>query len=107
MNQLGFLPVGAKRAVVPTPATAPLPWRVTDSSGAVLASGQARVFGDDPASGQHVQIVDFGGVERPGQGYRLTVGEAQSRPFAISARLYARLKDDALNFFYQQRSGVA
>lgn len=106
MNQLGFLPAGAKRAIVPDAADAPLYWRLVDDAGRVLRTGKTIVFGDDPASGEHIHRIDFGAFAAPGRGYRLIVGDRSSRAFAISAGLYDRLRYDSLNYFYQTRAGI-
>ncbi len=105
-NQLGFEPGGTKRAVVPHPATTPLAWRLIDAAGRERTRGVTRVFGRDAASGEHVHQIDFGVFRVPGDGYRLIVGGARSRPFAVREGLYGRLKYDALNFFYQNRAAV-
>jgi endoglucanase len=106
LNQLGFLPDGAKRAMLADPSLAPLPWRLVDSDGHVAASGLTRVFGDDPASGEHVHRIDLGRFAAPGR-YRLIVGDRQSRSFPVAAGLYDRLRYSALNYFYQTRAGIA
>jgi endoglucanase len=106
MNQLGFLPAGAKRAIVADPAKIPLDWRLLDRSGRVRASGRTEPFGDDAASGEHVHRIDFGGFSVPGSGYRLIVGARGSRPFPIAAGLYDRLRMESLNYFYQTRAGI-
>lgn len=105
MNQLGFEPHASKRAIVNDPATAPLPWRLLDAKGAVVAQGVTTVIGDDAASGDHVHQLDFSQVVTAGT-YRLQVGAAASRPFPIAAHIYAPLKYAALNYFYQTRAGI-
>jgi endoglucanase len=92
LNQLGFEMQGRKRAVFPNPSDTPLPWRLIDHFGAVAATGETRVFGEDRASGEHLHLVDLGGFNRPGNGYVLTVGSARSRTFSISAHPYRQLK---------------
>lgn len=106
INQIGLIPAGPKRAIVPNPATAPLPWRLVDSAGATVASGQTRVHGPDAASGEHVHVVDFSPFAGTGENFRIVVGAAESRPFRIAAGLYGRLPFDALAYFYHNRSGV-
>jgi endoglucanase len=71
-----------------------------------VAKGLTRVVGDDAASGEHVHQVDFSGFHTGGEGFRLVVGEAQSRPFRITTHPLGRLKYDALAYFYQSRSGI-
>nr|WP_202524383.1 glycoside hydrolase family 9 protein [Kitasatospora sp. SID7827] len=107
VNQLGYLPDGPKRATVVSAATAPLGWQLRDSAGAQVASGSTTVHGADQASGQSTHLVDFGAYTGTGTGFTLVVGGLASHPFAISAALYDGLRADSLNFFYQQRSGIA
>lgn len=106
LNQLGLLPYGPKRAIVPNAATAPLPWRLTDLAGRTVAQGMTQVHGNDPASGEHVHVVHFGAYEGSGEGYRLHVGDAASRAFRIAGDLYERLPFDAFAYFYHNRSGI-
>ena len=106
LNQVGLLAGAAKRAVIADPAKQPLRWTLVDSAGRTQAQGVSHVFGDDPASGDHVHLIDFSGFEQEGPGYRLVVGKERSRPFAISDGLYDRLRYDALNYFYQNRAGT-
>lgn len=106
MNQVGLLPGGGKMAIVPNPSVQPLPWRLVDGTGRVQASGRTSVYGKDPASGQHVHRVDFSTFSGTGADYRLIVGDAESRPFPISAGTYDRLPYDALSYFYHNRAGT-
>lgn len=106
LNQLGFQTGAAKISVAPNASKQPVAWRLLDASDRVRASGVTRVVGDDAASGEHVHQADLSTFDRPGEGYRLEVGGASSRPFAISARPFERLKFDALAYFYHNRSGV-
>ena len=106
MNQVGFLPKGVKRAIVQNASTQPLEWRLLDASGRSRASGRTIVFGNDKWSGAHVHRVDFGSFGNTGRGYRLVVGGAQSRPFAIAPGTYDRLQYDALAYFYHNRAGT-
>jgi len=107
LNQLGLLPDGPKRAILADPSTAPLKWQLTDSRGQVRASGQTLVFGNDPESGEHVHRIDFSTFHGSGSGYRLEVeGRRTSRRFTISSGVYARLPQDALEYFYHSRAGT-
>ncbi|PSJ19887.1 glycosyl hydrolase, partial [Halomonas sp. ND22Bw] len=87
---------GPKTATVEDQTTRPLPWRIVDRSGAVVAQGASKVFGQDAASGQSVHTVDFQSLQTDGEGYRLIVGSHESRPFSIQQHPHARLKYDAL-----------
>ena len=46
LNQLGFLPDTAKRAILADPATTPLVWSVVDAAGRPVAHGESIVFGE-------------------------------------------------------------
>jgi endoglucanase len=106
VNQLGYAPGFEKLAVLKSGEKQPLGWELLDAQGAVLARGESTVHGDDPASGEHLHVIDFSSFETPGDGYRLRAGGARSHPFAVRRDLYASLRSDALAFFYHQRSGV-
>src|SRR5512138_833876 len=105
-NQLGFEVNGPKRAIVKSDAKAPLEWRLVDASGSSISSGSTRVFGLNIGSGEHVHHIDFSSVEVAGDQYRLIVAGETSRPFSIVAGLFDSLKDDALAYFYHNRSGI-
>ncbi len=105
-NQVGYLPRAPKRATIAIEATEPQVWTLFDGSDTAVASGTTTVLGADAASGELVQIADFSAVESPGTGYTLEVYGERSYPFDIGNDIYARLKYDALQYFYQNRSGI-
>ena len=105
VNQLGFEPDSAKRAILSDPATKPLPWTIFDAKGGIVTKGSTTVMGDDAASGDHVHVVDFSQVTTPGK-YRLQAGDNVSNAFPIARGIYAPLKYAALNYFYQTRAGI-
>jgi endoglucanase len=106
LNQLGLLPDGVKRAILPDKSTAPVTWELLDGSGKAVASGQTSVFGDDPESGEHVHRIDFSSLAGTGQEYRLTADGLASRAFAVAPDIYSRLPHDALEYFYHTRAGI-
>ncbi len=106
LNQIGFLPGTAKRAVIADPSTRPLDWQVLDAGGKTVAAGVTSVVGADAASGDHVHLIEFGQVTTPGT-YRIAVAGRTSRVFPVRAGLYAPLASAALNYFYQTRAGIA
>lgn len=106
LNQTGLEAGGPKRAILADPSKTPLDWTLLDASSAVAAQGKTKVFGDDPASGEHVHQIDLSTFHKAGDGYRLKVGEAESRPFALRAKPDGKLTRAALSFFYQQRASV-
>jgi len=106
LNQTGLEAFGPKRAILAEASTAPLNWTLLDARGVAIAQGKTVAFGDDAASGEHVHQIDFSDFQKVGDGYRLKVGDAESRPFALRAHPRGRLAKAALSFFYQQRASV-
>jgi endoglucanase len=106
LNQTGLEAGGPKRAILADPSTAPLDWTLLDAAGATVAGGKTKVFGDDPASGEHVHQIDFSTFHKAGDDYRLKVGAIESRSFALRAKPDGKLTKAALSFFYQQRASV-
>jgi len=106
VNQVAYLPDGPKTATVVTDATSALPWQLKNAAGKVVASGAGTPRGVDVSSGQNVQTIDFSRYTRRGAGYTITADGETSRPFDIDASAYAKLRSDALKFYYTQRSGI-
>jgi len=105
-NQVGYYPKQPKRAVYRSADEQPASWELVDAAGAVVATGQTEVFGEDEASGDPVHRIDFSSVKATGEGFQLRVGEDVSDLFAIDEDIYARLKYDAAAYFYHNRSGI-
>src|SRR4029078_7688456 len=82
---------------------------VLDRDGRAVAGGATAPWAvrPEPTSGLRSHGLDFSGVRAQGEGFVVEAGGARSHPFAIAPDLYAPLRDDALRFFYLQRSGVA
>ncbi|WP_051325438.1 glycoside hydrolase family 9 protein [Glycomyces tenuis] len=106
VNQYAYAADGAKGATFVTDASSGQSWELVDASGAVVASGTTEVHGADAASGDSVHDIDFSAYDTPGTGYRLQIAGEQSHPFDIAADPWSGLRDDALAFFYHQRSGI-
>ena len=106
MSQVGFETHGPKAATLPDRSRQALPWRVVDAGGQTVAQGRTTVFGDDAPSGEHVHLVEFSQVDAPGDGYRLVIGDRESRPFTIQDHPHRQLQYDALAYFYQNRAGM-
>jgi endoglucanase len=111
VNQTGYLPHGIKRATVISESQDPIPFYLKDSSGAVIFTGNTKVFGYDSASGDQVHIADFSRYTTSGADYTLTITvnnqEKSSHPFVIDETIYSTMKYDALSYFYHNRSGIA
>ncbi|MFJ8692647.1 glycoside hydrolase family 9 protein [Streptomyces roseolilacinus] len=106
VNQVGYLTEGPKSGTFVTETTQPLAWTLNAPDGSAAATGTTEVFGDDPTSRQHVHTFDFSRITKAGEGYTVTVAGETSEPFAIGDDLYARLRSDALAYFYHNRSGI-
>ncbi|WP_166382096.1 glycoside hydrolase family 9 protein [Catellatospora methionotrophica] len=106
VNQVGYLTRGPKNATVVTEATAALPWQLKNAGGSVVASGSSTPRGVDASSAQNVHSIDFSAYAVAGTGFTLVADGETSRPFDLAGNLYSGLRDDALKFFYTQRSGV-
>ncbi|THW21835.1 Six-hairpin glycosidase [Aureobasidium pullulans] len=107
VNQHGYLPNGPKIATVMSQSNSSLSWNLLNSHGTLVMSGQTHPFGNDTGSGRNVHTIDFTNHTKQGSGYTLEVAGEVSYPFAITSTLYTSLRQDSMEFFYQQRSGIA
>jgi endoglucanase len=108
INQLGYLPNGPKLATFVSKSNSSATWHLQDNSGRSVSSGRTIPFGNDTSSGLNVHTIDFTNHNTTGAGFRLQInGTESSYPFAISDSLYSALRQDSMQFFYQQRSGIA
>jgi endoglucanase len=108
VDQVGYLPLLSKVAVVKSDAESPIAWELVDHTGTTVASGKTLVRGPDAASGDKVHWADFSSFAKPGVGYAIRVGSSPadvSHTFEMGPKVYRKLKYDALAFFYHQRSG--
>nr|WP_324257557.1 glycoside hydrolase family 9 protein [Cellvibrio fontiphilus] len=106
VNQLGYLPTGAKTATYKTNQTAAQTWQLRQN-GTLVASGQTLPTGTDAASGDNLHQIDLSNVTATGSGFTLTVGSDSSYNFAISTTALKPALYDALKYFYHNRSGIA
>ncbi|MCC8402658.1 glycoside hydrolase family 9 protein [Paraburkholderia sp. MMS20-SJTN17] len=107
VNQIGYLTGAPKLAMAQHDSLVPVAWRVLDAARHVVAQGTTRVDDFDPSSGLHLHTIDFSSLHTPGDGYTLEVDGRYSHAFRIGDDLYSRLRNDALSYFYQTRSGVS
>lgn len=105
VNQHGYLTHGPKEATLVTDAESALPWQLKTTAGTTVVSGQTRPLGVDPTSGRKTHGIKFS-HHTPGR-YVLVADGETSHPFSIGDNLYTQLRDDALKFYYPQRSGIA
>jgi len=110
VNQLGYLPNRAKIATVVTNSNSPVSWTLYNSSGSEVASGQTEVKGLDSDSQDNVHLLDFSDVTETGTGYYFEIDTNSStnysHEFDISEDIYKDVKDDAIHYFYHNRSGI-
>ncbi len=106
VNQLGYLPLHPKLAVLESGSTQPKAVELIDSTGAVRFRGVTTVYGFDAESGDNLHHIRFDAFREVGHGYRLRIGDEVSASFEIAPDLYRRLKLDALAYFYHNRSGM-
>ena len=107
VNQSGYFLNGRKRATIISSSDKPLAFKLVDAQGKTVGEGTALPTGYDPTVAADTQVADFSAFHRAGDGYRLVVGDKESLPFSIGHDVYARLRIDALSWFYPQRSGIA
>ena len=107
VNQIGYFPAGMKIASLALDSTSEVDWSLLDSSGEVLLVGKTIVTGQDAASGDFLHSIDFSAYRQPGSGYQIEAAGLKSVPFEISDGIYSQLKNDAMAYFYHNRSGIA
>jgi endoglucanase len=106
VNQTGYFPGLQKLAIVRSDAREPQAWTLRDASGHEVAAGKTIVAGPDAPSGDSVHVIDFTSYTKTGEGFTLAVGSDKSHPFDIRPDLYAKLKYQAMAFYYHNRSGI-
>ncbi len=106
-NQVGYFTDCDKRATLITDETMPVKFSVLDESGKEVFSDESDPVGMDVDSGDNVHILDFSDMTDSGV-FTLQAGDAVSREFTVGGtETYSSMLYDALNYFYQNRSGIA
>ena len=106
-NQIGYFPNLMKKATLLTEEETATEFQLLDESGNVVYAGVSIPFGLDEESGDTVQILDFSNFTTEGTYYLKATNGAESRVFKIGINeIYSGLVYDALNYFYQSRSGI-
>jgi endoglucanase len=108
VNQLGYLPGRSKLATLISDAQDPVPFTIRDREGVVVYTGSSLPWSErpEPTSGLDVHVLDFTGLTLQGAGFRIESAGQSSHPFEVTSSVYARLRADALGFFYVMRSGT-
>ena len=99
------------RSYLPKPSyrTSAKDFQVKDSSGAVVYEGKTDASrGNQICDGSETynQIIDFSDFQTEGTGYTITCDGKTSLPFDIGNNIYDGMTTNAMNYFYQNRSGV-
>ncbi|MGN0591804.1 MAG: glycoside hydrolase family 9 protein [Ruminococcus sp.] len=110
VNQVGYFTKLSKKATLVLGDSAdstPKAFQVKDSSGATVYEGTT-TGGSTlcDASGTYNQVIDFSDFQTEGTGYTITCDGKTSLPFDIGNAIYGNLTTEAMNYFYQNRSGV-
>ena len=107
-NQTGYFSDRRKQAVLISDDKDGIDFEIKDSeSGKTVYSGKSVPFGYDPDSGDDVHILDFSDLSENGDYYAETADGTVSGDFSIGGtEKYSDLTYDALNYFYQNRSGI-
>ncbi|MDE6020076.1 MAG: glycoside hydrolase family 9 protein [Ruminococcus sp.] len=110
VNQVGYFTKLAKKATLvlgESPDTTPKAFQVKNSSGATVYEGTTTGGGTlCDASNTYNQVMDFSELQEEGTGYTITCDGKTSLPFDIGNKIYGNLTTEAVNYFYQNRSGV-
>jgi endoglucanase len=106
VDQVGYLPAGAKWAAVRDGAATA--FTVVDTATGREAwrgtLGPSRPW--DPAQ-QSLRLADFSALQRPGRYVLQVEGLPPSAPFTIAADAYAALNAAAIKSYYYNRAGIA
>ena len=125
INQVGYFTKLNKVASYATDneIKTPVSFEILDSTGKSVYTGTGKSIGKDTDSGQYIQQLDFSDFNTAGSGYTIVVDDKTnvqtnektgitydmyiSHPFAVADTVYDGLLTDALNYYYQNRSGIA
>ncbi|MBQ8928336.1 MAG: glycoside hydrolase family 9 protein [Oscillospiraceae bacterium] len=106
-NQVGYFPNAAKRATLLETGDKALEYWLIDESGSTVYTGESRPMGFDKDSGDTVHVLDFSDFNGSGTFHLEADNGAVSREFSIGITdTYSSLLYDALNYYYQNRSGI-
>lgn len=107
VNQVGYFPRALKFGTFVSDSKEKLEFSLVRlGSEEVVFTGSSTPFGYDSDSGEEVHLLDFSPFTSSGSSFVLVVGDQKSPAFAIQDDIYARLKYDALHYFYHNRSGI-
>lgn len=106
-NQLGYFENMSKKATLLSSDSSGVEFYLKDASGSTVYTGTSTPKGLDADSGDNVHELNFSEYTTAGTYYLETASGAKSREFQIgNGGLYSNMLYDALNYFYQNRSGI-
>ena len=105
VNQVGYLPTGAKVAIAFSRATLPSKFMVRDAlTRRVVFEGDSREIAGVWGQFERHAELDFSKLARQGK-FVIGVGAYESRAFVIGRGAYAEMPDQLLDFMREQRCG--
>lgn len=111
LNQMGYFPTADKKAAyVTSEEKEALDFKVVDKDGKAVYTGKTVPAGFDKMAGEYCQIIDFSAVKAVGT-YKIVVDDDKkesmniSHEFRIGSDIYDGVLTNALNYYYQKRSG--
>ena len=108
VNQLGYFTGAAKRATLLASGNSGISFEVLDESGDSVFQGESEPLGEDMDSQDIVHVLDFSDLEETGSFTIRAEDGQESRTFNIGdSKTWSALLYDSLNYFYQNRSGIA
>lgn len=106
-NQVGYFTDRAKKATLLCDDKDGMDFEIKDSSGNSVYLGKSEYFGYDEDSDDTVHVIDFSDFNDEGTFFIEAENGAKSREFTIGGSdIYSSMLYDALNYFYQNRSGI-
>ena len=106
-NQIGYFPNLDKKATLLSDAAEGVEFNLLDEAGNIVYTNVSQPMGLDADSGDSVHVLDFSDFKKTGTYTLRTKDGAESRAFQIGVQeAYSGLVYDALNYFYQNRSGI-
>lgn len=106
-NQEGYFPNLAKKATLLSENKNSVKFELLNEAGKAVYSGISQPKGLDPDSGDMVHVLDFSDFTTEGTYTLKSETGEESRAFQIGVlEIYSGLVYDALNYFYQNRSGI-
>ncbi|SEH69557.1 Carbohydrate binding domain-containing protein [Ruminococcus flavefaciens] len=111
INQLGYYTTADKKATYVTEKDKEsIDFKLVDKDGKTVFTGKSEPAGYDEMAGEYCHIVDFSKFDTPGV-YTIVMDDEKdgskhiSHEFSIGDDIYKNTLRNALNYYYQKRSG--